>query len=366
MTLIQSKDLIGKKESILDTLLLLNPLTTPLINLVGFDKPVADTTVTFYEDEMFPTATTLTAAIDAVTKTIAVADTEAFLVDCVAEIGEESVYVTAVDESAGTITVERGYAGTTAAEAKKGDSIEFQFVVNEEGGETKQARFKAKTPVYNVTQIFKEGISVSGTTTSIAMHGQGDMEDVYLHERLKKETELAAQLERALINGRKIDNGKFRTMAGIRQMMKTNVIDAGGQPVTAAMITDVSKSLYEKGAFDAGANFVIMCGANQKVAISNLQADNVRITQQENQQGRVVDVLLNDFAQLPIVLNNNLKPDEVFLIDTNRIKIRPLVGREFHHVFEGVDGDRTKGFVVGEYTLEFNQESAQARIKNLA
>jgi hypothetical protein len=54
------------------------------------------------------------------------------------------------------------------------------------------------------------------------------------------------------------------------------------------------------------------------------------------------------------------------IVDTNRMAIRPLVGREFFHKYMGEVGDSTKGMLVGEYTLEFRQEKAHARIKNLA
>lgn len=363
---IYSNELIGKKEQVSDEMLLLSPLQTPLLSLVGFDKPIGDVSLTWYEDQMFATATTLTAALDATATTIEVSSTEPFVVDAVAEINDELVLVNAVNKDNKTITVTRGYANTDKTTAAVGDTIEFQFVINEEGSESKPTRFKEKKTVNNVTQIFKESISVSGTAMSVDMYGQGESADTYQYEKLKKEEELAAQLERALIGGKKIDNGNIRTMAGIRQFIKTNVVDAAGQPITADMITSLSKELFERGAFNTGAKFVLMVGAKQKVAISNLQSDKVRITQQEAANGRVVDTLLNDFVELPIILNNNLKPDEVFLVDIERIKIRPLADRAFHHVYEGVKGDSTNGFVIGEYTLEFHEESAQARIKNLA
>jgi hypothetical protein len=66
------------------------------------------------------------------------------------------------------------------------------------------------------------------------------------------------------------------------------------------------------------------------------------------------------------VLNNNLDAKELLIVDTNRVALRPLVGRDFFHMFMGQQGDYTRGILVGEYTLEFRQEKAHARIKNLA
>lgn len=47
MSLIFDKDLIGKKQSIVDELLLLSPHTTPLLSMVGFSNPVYNTTHEF-------------------------------------------------------------------------------------------------------------------------------------------------------------------------------------------------------------------------------------------------------------------------------------------------------------------------------
>ena len=75
---------------------------------------------------------------------------------------------------------------------------------------------------------------------------------------------------------------------------------------------------------------------------------------------------VSDFGQAEIVLNNNLKGDELFIFDANRTKIKPLKDRGFFHEYLGRKGDRFEGQIVGEYTLEFLQEKAHARIKGLA
>jgi hypothetical protein len=61
-----------------------------------------------------------------------------------------------------------------------------------------------------------------------------------------------------------------------------------------------------------------------------------------------------------------LAANELLIVDANRMAIRPLVGRDFFHKYMGDKGDYTVGTLVGEYTLEFKQEKAHARIKNLA
>ncbi|WP_146548373.1 SU10 major capsid protein [Rummeliibacillus suwonensis] len=357
-----SYNLQGKKESVTDEILLLNPNQTPLLNLVGFAPPATNTTHVWYEDEMFATSTTLTAALTDVATTAKVASIEPFVLNAVAQIDEELVKVTAIDESTKTLTIMRGYAGSTPQAADNGAEIEFQFVEGEEGQDAQKARYKARQRKENYTQIFMDSIEVSGSALSVDQYG---VSDLYAYEKAKKQLELALQLEKALITGHKYDNGKVRQMAGLRQFISTNVVSGAGQAVSINMLRDVTKSIFEKGGFANGGNYAFLVPAKQKVAISDLQNDKLRITQGETSRGQKVDMLVTDFGQFPIILNNNLKNDEVVFVDTDRIKIRPLNDRGFTHVEQGIVGDKQAGFIVGEYTLELQQEQAHARIKGL-
>ncbi|AWE07891.1 hypothetical protein DCE79_11060 [Lysinibacillus sp. 2017] len=357
-----SADLVGKKESVVDEILLLNPNQTPLINLLGFSKPTTNTIHAWYEDEMFPTKAKTTAVADAATTDLKVDDVEPFTVDSVAQIDEELVLVTAINAGTKTLTVVRGYTGTTAAAITKGVDIEFLFTKGAEGMEARKARVKPRTRQDNNTQIFMESVSVTGTAQAVDQYG---IQDLYDHERVKKQLELALQLEKALINGIKYDDGSVRQMAGMRQFIKTNVTDAAGAKVGLDMLRDMAQSVFKNGGLSSGGQYVFIVSANQKVAISDLQGDKLRLVQSETARGQVVDKVVTDFGTFSIVMDDNVKDNEIFFIDPARIAIRPLKGREFGHVETAITGDTKGGFVVGEYTLEFLQEKAHARIKNL-
>ena len=274
---IYSKDIVGKKESVVDEILLLNPNQTPLINLLDFGKPSISTTHVWYEDQVFAVKSTVTAAANAEATQLTVADTEPFVKDSIVQVDEELMLVTAVDKVAKKITVTRGYSETTPAAIVKDSEIEFLFNLAEEGGDIPTARYKPRTKKENYTQIFREAVEVSGTAQSIDQYGVGDLYD---YEKAKKQLEVALQLEKSLINGIKVDNGNIRHLGGMRQFIKTNV--------TCLLYTS----------------------------------------------------------------------------DVGRPQLQ--VGDVLHHIPGAVEGDRVRGFVIGEYTFEFLQESAHARIKNLA
>jgi hypothetical protein len=362
MAKIFDASLIGKKQSVVDEILLLNGHQTPLLSLLGFGEAVTQTTHQWFEDEMFADESTVAGAVTNVATAVVVADAEPFRVGHVVKVGEELLLVTAVNTGTKTLTVVRGYAATTAAAIADLAKIEVQFVEGQEGADARGARFKARKPVSNKTQIFDDSIEISGTAQAVTQFG---INDLYEYEKQKKQLELALQLEKALINGIQYESGQIRQMKGIRQFIASNVDNVAGA-LTMEAVNNLSQKIYEAGGFATGGDYKVMVGAKQKRKLSALDTNKVQIGRAENARGEVVDTLINDFGQFEIALNNNLAADELLFVDANRVAIRPLVGREFFHKFLGDKGDYVVGNLVGEYTLEFKQEKAHGRLKGLS
>ncbi|MFB5568670.1 DUF5309 family protein [Bacillus cereus] len=360
MTKVYSNDLIGKKESVVDEYLLLNPLQTPMISLLGFGTAVTNVEHIWFEDEMFAQEAKASAAVDAAATEITVDDAEAFRPLLVVKAGEELMLVTKV--AGNKITVARGYAGTVAGEIAEGDVIEVMFVEGAEGSDARDSRYKPRKRVSNITQIFDESVELTGTAMAIAQHG---VDNEYEKEKQKKQLELALQLEKAVINGIRYEQGTKRMMRGIRSFIETNKVEAQGLKLRDEFLVDAFRAIFEKGGFNAGGNYKIIVGATQKIAISNFDKAQIRLSRQENTRGQVVDHYVSDFGAAEIVLNNNLPAGEVLIVDANRLSIRPLQTREFSHEFLGKTGDYMKGMLVGEYTLEMLQEAAHAKIVGL-
>src|SRR5690606_3676248 len=113
MSKILSGQLIGKRESVADELLLLNPHQTPLLAMLGFSTPVTQVEHNWFEDEMFADESTATEAALADATTVKVADGEPCRVGHVVKVNDELMKVTGVNGT--DLTVVRGYAGTTPA-----------------------------------------------------------------------------------------------------------------------------------------------------------------------------------------------------------------------------------------------------------
>ncbi|WP_412036335.1 DUF5309 family protein [Bacillus pacificus] len=353
---VYSNDLIGVKESVTDEFLLLNPLQTPMLSLIGFGESVTNVEHIWFEDTMFAQESVVTKAVDASATEVEVEDAEAFRPLQVVRLGEELALVVKVEGT--KLTVVRGHAGTEAGAVEAGETIEAMFVEGDEGQDARAGRYKPRKRVSNITQIFDDSVKLTGTAMAIAQHG---VSNEYEKEKQKKQLELALQLEKALINGIRYENGTKRMMRGIRSFIETNVIE-GGEMVTDNELIQAFRAIFEAGGFNSGGNYKIIVGATQKIAISQFDKAQIRLTRQENSRGQVVDHYVSDFGNAEIVLNNNLRADEILIVDANRISIRPLQGREFSHKYLGLKGDYMEGMLVGEYTMEFLQEQAHARI----
>ena len=362
MNLFNSKLIVGARESVTDELLLLNPHQTPLLSLLGFSEAVSNVEHSWFEDEMYADESTVAGAKLVGDTEIVVADAEPFRAGQVIKIGDEFLLVSAVNPTTKTLTVSRGYAGTTAAAIADGAKVEVQFNEGQEGREARAGRGKKRVRKSNITQIFDETVEITGTAAAVAQHG---IDDLYEYEKQKKQLELALQLEKALINGVKFENGDIRQMDGIRSFIKTNIAAAGGA-LTYDMINDQIQKIYEAGGMASGANHVILVGAKQKRKISAFDASKIQLAREDQKRGTIVDVIVSDFGEVPVALNNNLAPDELLIVDLNRVSVHPLQGRDFSHEFLGKRGDFVQGQIVGEYVLQVQQEKAHARIKGLS
>lgn len=362
MAQIQSQLIVGKVESLTDELLMLNPHQTPLLSLIGFSEDVQDTSHSWLEDEMtaFESKASATALVGATE--LAVVDASPFRAGDVIKVGEELLYVSAVDTVAKKLTVARGYAGTTASGISLDAKVELQFAEGVEGAKAREARYKARKRESNLTQIFDDTIDISGSAMAASNEG---IEDLYEYEKQKKQLELALKLEKAAINGKKYENGSVRQMAGLRDFIKTNVTDVAGA-VTLEKITNELEKIYTAGGMATGSDYVIIVGAKQKRNISKFGDAAIDIARDDQKRGTVANVLVTDFGEFPVALNNNVAPDELFIVDLKRIKLKPLRGRDFKHEYLGKVGDSVQGTIVGEFTLELHQEKAHARLKGLA
>jgi len=355
---------------------IISPYETPLLDALG--DPMRETTSTHHEwleDELLPNKD----AIDDSTFTDPSADTE-FVVDhgsrfrigdqIQVEGSEELMLVTGIDSD--TLTVVRGYAGTTAENLADNQVINILGNAAMEGADKPGARFTNRSRCGNYTQIFTATVEVSGTDMAASQLGLADEMDYQKQERLR---EMLRDLENTVINGGQPasdpegSGSVRRSMKGIIQHLSTSVFHTGdsgfpsGTDLDEAKINHVLRQIW---AGSSGNVDLIIVGGFQKRKINAFSADSRSYGANDTTFTDMISVYESDFGVCRIITTRWMPQDAALLLDSSRISVLPLAGRSFHFKPLASGGDYECGELIGEYTMELKNEAAHGLIRDLS
>jgi hypothetical protein len=362
-------------EDVSDLIGIISPYETPLLDALG--DPMREATSTHHEwleDELLPNKD----SINDSTYTNPTTDTD-FVVDhgsrfrmgdqIQVEGSEELMLVTAV--STNTLTVVRGYAGTTAEALADNKVINILGNAALEGSDKPSARFTNRVRKGNYTQIFTATVEVSGTDLAASQLGLADEMDFQKQERLR---ELLRDLENTVVNGGQpasMPEGSGsvrRTIEGIIQHLSTNVFHTGdsgfptGNDLDEAKINYVLRKIWENS---SGNVDLIVVGGFQKRKINAFCADSRTYASGDTTFTNMVSVYESDFGVCRIITTRWMPQDGALLLDSSRISVLPLAGRSFYFKPLASGGDYESGELIGEYTLELRNEAAHGIIRDL-
>ncbi|UCE49948.1 MAG: DUF5309 family protein [Phycisphaerales bacterium] len=363
-------------EDVSDLIGIISPYETPLLEALG--DPMREATSTHHdwlEDELLPNKD----AIDDSTYTDPSTDTT-FVVDhgsrfrvgdqIQVEGSEELMLVTGI--STNTLTVVRGYAGTTSENLADNQVINILGNAALEGSERPGARFTNRARCGNYTQIFTATVEVSGTDVAASQLGLADEMDYQKQERLR---ELLRDLESTVINGGQPASSPEgsgsvrRSMKGVIQHLGTNVFHTGdsgfptGTDLDEAKINYVLRKIWETS---SGNVDMIAVGGFQKRKINGFCSESRSYGANDTTFTDMISVYESDFGVCRIVTSRWLPQDAVLLLDSSRVRVLPLAGRSFHFKPLASGGDYECGELIGEYTLEFRNEAAHGIIRDLS
>ncbi|MBN2063251.1 MAG: DUF5309 family protein [Sedimentisphaerales bacterium] len=271
-----------------------------------------------------------------------------------------------------TLSVVRGYAGTTPEAIATGSVINILGNAAIEGSERESVRFTNRRRCGNFTQILTAAVEVSGSDIASRQHGLADEMDYQKQERLR---ELLRDLENIVINGgQAVSNPQGsstvrRTMKGIVQHISTNGLHVGdsglptGNVLTEEILNCVLRRIWENS--NSGIDTIVVNGY-QKRQLNNM-LNGARVYQP---QGRTVSSLVSyyesDYGLCRVVLCRWLPKDMVLFLDSGRVSVLPLAGRSFHFKPLASTGDYESGQLIGEYTLELKNEEAHGYLRGLS
>ncbi|EFS23457.1 SU10 major capsid protein [Fusobacterium necrophorum] len=358
--------IVGHKEDLTPLLAYTNANRAPLyLNLVALGRlgTATQTKITWVDYSSEGTQTILTKAVSSNSETsFTVEDGSIFKKGCLAAIGDEVVEISNIAEN--VLTVKRAQLTTTAAASYKiGEEI---FFINDniaEGADLQGTTYKKGVNYDNNTQIIREEISVSGTSEAINVPSSGGV-DVYTLEQTRKMDTVLGKIEKAIIKGKKFEEGTKRGMDGVKRfLVKGQLVDAGGQDISLEMIGNVLRKIFEVGGDVDGGNYALYVPGIQKVKISKLLKDYIQAPPAEHTLGAVATYIATDFGTLPIIPTTNLRGDEMMILNHDDIEAKVLRG--LSHKYMGETGDNTKGLIVTELSVQVRNIHTMGMIVNL-
>ena len=363
-------------EDVSDVIGIISPYETPLLDALG--DPLREATSTHHEwleDELLPNKD----AINDDTYTDPSADTD-FVVDhgsrfrigdqIQVESSEELMLVTNI--STNTLTVVRGYAGTTPENLADNQVINILGNAALEGADKPSARFTNRSRCGNYTQILTATVEVSGTDMAASQLGLSDEMDYQKQERLR---ELIRDLENTIINGGQPASNPEgsgsvrRSMNGIVQHLATHVFHTGdsgfptGTDLDEAKINYVLRQIWTSSSANVD---LIIVGGFQKRKINAFCADSRAYGANDTTFTDMISIYESDFGVCKIITTRWMPQDAALLLDSSRINVLPLAGRSFHFKPLASGGDYECGELIGEYTVELKNEAAHGLIRDLS
>jgi len=363
-------------EDVADVVGIISPFETPLLSVLG--DPMYSASSTYHEwleDSLLPNKD----AIDDGTFTDPAADTD-FEVDngdrfqvgdqIQVESSEELILVTGVNSN--TLTVVRGYGGTTAEDLADNQVINILGNAALEGGSKPTARFTNRVRAGNYSQIFTAAVEVSGSDLAARQVGLADEMDYQKQERLR---ELIRDLENTVINGGQAASNPQgtssvrRTLKGIFQHLATNSFVPGDSGFPAGNDLDEEKVNYVlRQIWESSSGNVDLIAVNgfQKRKINSFLSSNRSYDSSDVKFSDLVSYYESDYGTCKVIMTRWIPQDAVLFLDSSRVNVVPLSGRSFHFKPLAAGGDYECGQLIGEYTLEFRNEQAHGCVRGLS
>ncbi len=344
-------------DDVSDLVGLISPFDTPLLDAIGSPRLSAQSTRhEWFEDRLNPNHSAVNSGggYDDEATSINVDDGTVFRPgDLVKADGtEEVMQVTAV--STNTLTVTRGYGGSTAVALIDDQPLTVIGHSAIEGEDAPGARHRNRVRMENFTQIFTEAVSISGSMDAVGLHAVEREFDYQVIQRLR---ELLRSLEQTVICGLKASSepqgsaSVRRTMGGLLQFLSGNdavSVDAEDGELDEPTLNAALRQCWEKG----GRPNAIVCNGFQKRKISTFIQSSRRYEPETTALRNLVDVYESDFGMQRVILSRWVPADKLLMLDLDKIQVLPVQGRSFFVKPLAESGDFRKAQIIGEYTLE--------------
>jgi len=157
-------------------------------------------------------------------------------------------------------------------------------------------------------------------------------------------------------------------MRGIIPALATNIFKPGVSSFPAdADLTEAQLNLAMRMIWEQASSRIdtIVVNGYQKRRINSFITSNRTYGPADSSYRDLVSVYESDFGVCRVLLCRSVPADTVLLLDSSRVDVLPLAGRNFYYKPLASTGDYESGEVIGEYTLELRNENAHGVISSL-
>jgi len=280
----------------------------------------------------------------------------------------EVMFVTASDPTTNTITVVRGYSGTTPAALNDGDWTHRMGNAMEENSTAPQSKMVQPTKFRNYTQIVRTPFDESMTSNA---EDKKTRENERTRLRRSKAIDHRLDIERISLFGVPFEDttNKRRTTGGIESFIKTNVVDfsASGGVMTEQ---DFNQNVLEPAFTYGNGRKVFVCSPALGGIINSWAGDRIETRSGEETYGLRLRIYKSFFGDVAIVPSRVLEHEYRtwgFLLDMDYVYYRPLRGRDtkLRANIQENDRDGWKDEYMTEFGMELRLEKAHAIVKGV-
>jgi hypothetical protein len=314
-------------------------------------KPATDKTHKWVEDRPNTRLTTLnnTGSVTTAATTMVASDGTLFADGDVIVIGSEYLRVNSVSDN--TLTVTRGFGGTTRATHTAGSTVVILTNAQPENAGP-SALATAKADKSNYTQIFIRPVDVSRTMQRVRNVGGNELE----YQIMKAALEVALDIERALLRG-KADAGSdtgARAMNGVDAFITSETDNEGG----TLSISEFNAFL--RGVWDNGGNpDVLLCDGLFLSVIHEWNVGSLLVSPSDRIGGVRVTQWVSPFGMFTILPDRQVATGTCYALTSSALALAVLDDIHYQELARTSDG--THGQVVAEVTLECSNEQFHGR-----
>ena len=365
-----------QKRVITDYITLIDPADAPFVEAMGGLDGGAKkfrfvnfphTKVEWIEDTREPLAVGLFTAMNTVVTTAVLLAASANMVQ-VGQIllfadGAEQMWVSAVASDGVTLTVSRGYGGTTATAqvVNNNTAIEILGIARLEGAESHGLGYTVRSTNYNHTQIMQREVKVSRSQNQISQYG---IREEFDYQSNKAIPHLMRLIEKGVYKGTRSAGSSAapRSFGGLGTFVTNNAINSGSAAVTQAKFENALKAAY----LDGGKPSKAFVSPTNMQVIKNFydSANFLRVDTKEKTVGMTIEKIITPYGTVDLIMDRWAPDSTIYILDPEHVGF--ITYYPFTSEPLAKTGDYQRGEVVGEFTLCVRMDKAHAVITTIA